>query len=77
MPDHEFAFIRCFADVPDPRVNRSKKHALSDILGVTPRAGIYGPTFSRGSSGSGTLVDWLEQYFLLVNGRDRAAPRRE
>ncbi len=35
MPDQEPSFVRYFAALPDPRVNRTKKHALSDILGVT------------------------------------------
>lgn len=31
MPDQGLALTRYFAALPDPRVNRTKKHLLSDI----------------------------------------------
>ena len=33
MPS-EISFVEYFADLPDPRVNRTKKHRLDDILGI-------------------------------------------
>lgn len=42
MPDQGLALTRYFAALPDPRVNRTKKHLLSDILGVTRCAVICG-----------------------------------
>ena len=36
------AIVRCFADVPDPRIDRTKKHALPDILLITLCAVIVG-----------------------------------
>ncbi len=32
MPKREISFTRYFAELPDPRVNRTKKHRLDDIL---------------------------------------------
>ncbi len=42
MPDQGLALTRYFAALPDPRVNRTKKHLLSDIPGVTRCAVILG-----------------------------------
>jgi len=69
MPDHELAFTRYFADVPDPRVNRTKKHALSDILGVTLCAVICGAdSFEEIERFGDAREPWLKQYFPLKNG---------
>ena len=69
MPDRELAFTRYFADLPDPRVNRTKKHALGDILGVTLCAVICGAdSFEEIERFGDARVDWLKQYFPLVNG---------
>ena len=32
------SIIEAFADLPDPRLDRSKLHKLSDILVVTPES---------------------------------------
>jgi predicted transposase YbfD/YdcC len=69
MPDHELAFTRYFADLPDPRANRTKKHALSDILGVTLCAVICGAdSFEEIERFGDARADWLKQYFPLPNG---------
>jgi predicted transposase YbfD/YdcC len=69
MPDHELAFTRYFADVPDPRANRTKKHALADILGVTLCAVICGAdSFEEIERFGDARVEWLRRYFPLENG---------
>lgn len=69
MPEQEPGFIRYFAALPDPRVNRTKKHALSDILGVTLCAVICGAdSFEEIERFGDARVDLLRQYFPLVNG---------
>lgn len=62
-------FIRYFAALPDPRAERTKKHALSDILGVTLCAVICGAdSFEEIERFGDARVDWLKQYFPLTNG---------
>jgi len=69
MPDQELGFIRYFAALPDPRVNRAKKHALSDILGVTLCAVICGAdSFEEIERFGDARVDWLKKFFPLANG---------
>jgi predicted transposase YbfD/YdcC len=69
MPDQELTFTRYFAELPDPRVNRTKKHALSDILGVTLCAVICGAdSFEEIARFGDAREDWLKQYFPLTNG---------
>jgi predicted transposase YbfD/YdcC len=69
MPDQELEFIRYFAALPDPRVNRTKKHALSDILGVTLCAVICGAdSFEEIERFGAARHEWLRQYFPLKNG---------
>ncbi len=69
MPESELAFTRYFAVLPDPRRDRTKKHALGDILGVTLCAVICGAdTFEEIERFGEARVDWLRRYFPLANG---------
>src|SRR5262245_15692336 len=69
MPDPELGFIRYFAALPDPRVNRTKKHALADSLGVTLCAVICGAdSFEEIARFGDAREEWLKQYFPLKNG---------
>jgi predicted transposase YbfD/YdcC len=69
MPDQEPGFVRYFAALPDPRVNRTKKHALADILGVTLCAVICGAdSFEEIERFGDAREEWLRQYFPLTNG---------
>jgi hypothetical protein len=69
MPESELAFTRYFAGVPDPRANRTKKHALADILGVTLCAVICGAdSFEEIERFGDARESWLKQYFPLENG---------
>ena len=42
MTRPDIALARNFADLPDPRIDRTKKHALADILVITVCAVICG-----------------------------------
>ncbi len=69
MPDHELAFTRSFADLPDPRANRTRKHSLHDILGVTLCAVICGAdSFDEIARFGQARVSWLRHFFPLPNG---------
>lgn len=69
MPDENLAFMRYFAALPDPRVTRTKKHALHDILGVTFCAVICGAdSFEEIERFGQARQDWLKRYFALENG---------
>jgi predicted transposase YbfD/YdcC len=69
MPDETLAFTRYFAALPDPRVNRTKKHTLHDILGVTFCAVICGAdSFEEIARFGEARQDWLKRFFALENG---------
>ena len=42
MPGQDVSIARHFADLPDPRVDRTKKHSLGDILVIALCAVISG-----------------------------------
>jgi predicted transposase YbfD/YdcC len=68
MPS-EISFARYFADLPDPRVNRTKKHRLDDILGITLCAVICGAdSFEEVERFGDAREGWLRRYFSLPNG---------
>jgi predicted transposase YbfD/YdcC len=68
MPS-QISFARYFAELPDPRVNRTRKHALSDILGVTLCAVICGAdSFEEIERFGESRLDWLKKFFPLENG---------
>lgn len=61
--------IECFSDLPDPRIDRCKRHKLIDIIVIALCAvicGADGPTamaaFARAKK------EWLEQFFDLSHG---------
>ncbi len=69
MPDQGLAFTRYFAELPDPRADRTKKHSLADILGVTLCAVICGAdSFDEIERFGQARVDWLREWFPLPNG---------
>lgn len=69
MPDQELGYVRYFADLPDPRANRTRKHSLHDILGVTLCAVICGAdSFDEIERFGQARVDWLRGFFPLPNG---------
>ncbi len=64
--------LRFFDDVEDPRMNRTKRHLLADILGITICAVTCGAntrtaieTYGRSKS------KWLKTFLKLPNGIPR------
>lgn len=69
MPHDDPSLARYFAELPDPRVDRTKKHALGDILVIALCATIAGADsweeverFGRAKQG------WLKTFLALPNG---------
>jgi predicted transposase YbfD/YdcC len=68
MPS-EITFARYFADLPDPRVDRAKKHRLDDILGITLCAVICGAdSFEEIERFGEAREEWLRRHFALPHG---------
>lgn len=58
-----------FEDVTDPRVNRTKLHLLTDILGITLCATIAGATGWDGIRDFALeRIDWMKSFLKLDNG---------
>ena len=76
MPDSELGFLRYFAALPDPRVNRTKKRSLSDILGVTLCAVICGADGWDAVRERGrwrqTLARIVQTYSVAMRGEEGA-----
>ena len=69
MPKSEVSFVGYFADLPDPRVNRTKKHRLDDILGIALCAVICGAdSFEEIERFGDAREDWLRTFLALPNG---------
>jgi predicted transposase YbfD/YdcC len=69
MTRPEIALTRHFADLPDPRVERTKKHALGDILVITVCAVICGAdTFEEVERFGNAKHDWLKRFLALPHG---------
>jgi predicted transposase YbfD/YdcC len=65
----EISFTRFFAELPDPRVNRTKKHRLDDILGITLCAVIAGAdSFEEIERFGEAREGWLRGFLALPNG---------
>ena len=69
MPDQELGYVRYFAELRDPRADRTKKHSLHDILGITLCAVICGAdTFEEIERFGQARVEVLRQVLPLPNG---------
>src|SRR4051812_25204467 len=69
MPKQDVSIARYFAGLPDPRIDRTKKHSLGDILAITLCAVVCGAdsweeveAFGRAKEG------WLRRFLALPNG---------
>jgi predicted transposase YbfD/YdcC len=63
------SFARYFADLPDPRVDRTKWHRLDDILVITLCAVICGADgFEEIERFGQARHDWLKRFLALPNG---------
>ena len=69
MPKSEILFARYFADLPDPRVNRTTWHRLDDILVITLCAVICGAdSFEEVERFGDAREDWLKTFLTLPHG---------
>lgn len=69
MPKQDVSIARYFADLPDPRVDRTKKHALGDILVIALCAVVCGADSWEEVEAFGEAKhDWLKGFLALPNG---------
>jgi predicted transposase YbfD/YdcC len=69
MPKQDVSIAQYFADLPDPRVDRTKKHALGDILAITLCAVICGAdSWEEVEAFGESKHDWLKRFLDLPNG---------
>src|SRR6476646_8685241 len=69
MTNSPLTFTRYFAGLPDPRVNRTKKHRLDDILGITLCAVICGAdSFEEIERFGKARHAWLKRFCVLPHG---------
>ena len=62
-------FISCFSQVEDPRMDRTKRHQLLDIFGLTIAAVLAGANGWTDVEAFGKAkLDWLRTHFELKNG---------
>lgn len=63
------SLTRFFADLPDPRIDRTKKHLLLDIIAITLCATIAGAdTWEEVECFGQAKHDWLKSFLALPNG---------
>jgi predicted transposase YbfD/YdcC len=69
MSRPRIAFVDAFADLPDPRVDRTKKHLLCDILVIAVCAVIAGAdSFEEVERFGRAKHDWLRRFLALPHG---------
>jgi len=69
MPKPELSFTKYFADLPDPRVDRTRWHRLDDILVITLCAVVCGADgFEEIERFGKAREDWLKTFLALPNG---------
>jgi predicted transposase YbfD/YdcC len=69
MPQKDASIARYFADLPDPRVDLTKKHSLIDILVIALCAVICGADSWEEVEAFGQAKhDWLKRFLPLPNG---------
>jgi predicted transposase YbfD/YdcC len=69
VPKQDLSIARYFASLPDPRVDRTKKHGLTDILVITLCAVIAGADSWEEVERFGDAKEgWLRQFLSLPNG---------
>src|SRR6516225_11044079 len=69
MSHPPIAFADYFADLPDPRLDRTKKHVLGDILVIAVCAVIAGAdSFPEIETFGKAKESWLRRFLALPNG---------
>jgi predicted transposase YbfD/YdcC len=65
----DLSLARFFADLPDPRIDRTKKHALADVLVIALAATVAGAESFEAVAAFGLAKrDWLRRFLALPNG---------
>src|SRR5262245_1566536 len=69
MPKSDINFTRYFTELPDPRVDRTKKHRLDDILAIALCAVVCGAdSFEEIERFGQAREQWLRRFLELPNG---------
>jgi predicted transposase YbfD/YdcC len=69
MPTKDVSVARYFADLPDPRVDRTKKHQLGDILVIALCAVLAGAdSWEEVEAFGEAKAGWLGRFLSLPNG---------
>lgn len=69
MPTQDVSIARHFAGLPDPRIDRTKKHSLADILAIALCAVICGADSWEEVEAFGEAREgWLRRFLALPNG---------
>lgn len=69
MPQQDVSVARYFADLPDPRVDRTKKHSLGDILVIALGAVVCGAdSWEEVEAFGQAKQEWLKGFLALPNG---------
>lgn len=69
MPHSDVSFTRYFADLPDPRIDRTRKHKLIDILAIALCAVIAGADSWDEIERFGLAREsWLKRFLELPHG---------
>ena len=69
MPKRDVSIARYFADLPNPRIDWTKKHSLTDIQVVALRTVIAGAdSWEEVEAFGGAKSDWLKRFPALPNG---------
>jgi predicted transposase YbfD/YdcC len=65
----DVSIARYFADLPDPRIDRTKKHLLGDILVIALAATVAGAdSWEEVEAFGRAKEDWLRTFLTLPNG---------
>jgi predicted transposase YbfD/YdcC len=69
MARQKMALVECFSEIADPRIERTKRHLLSDILTLAVLAVVAGAEGWEDIEEFGySKHEWLKQYLSLENG---------
>ncbi|EHL28949.1 ISAs1 family transposase [Legionella drancourtii] len=65
----EGLFVEIFSQIPDPRINRTRKHLFLNIIGLALFSVLAGAqSYTEIEDFCEHHIDWLKTYFNLPNG---------
>ena len=77
MAARRLALVECFAEIVDPRIERTKQHLLTDILALAVLAVIAGTEGWEDIEEFGNQKhEWLRQFLRLAPGGNHFAGRQ-